>query len=262
MLQEGVSYRYDYPLGTGQAWEQPIPLTQIYVTAPEELFLEVRFPGRERRKESIGKGMPGLDLAESLAYAADGQQVHMASYEMSNEKQDVEIRLDENRKSEFKLAQEKSKRRIILGWIGFPLVGLLGWLTMFRLIVWPNEYARRAGFIRAFLWHWLAGVVLLAIVIPIGLSALYVVDKIFYWYDRPFDDLAMISPPIVTILLTLLAIILLPLLFVKRGIPELPSFLRKSALAVILAGIIYFIIGATILSEGSPLSLLERLFLF
>lgn len=35
---------YTYPLGTGAAWPQPIPITEIYITCPERLALDVKAP--------------------------------------------------------------------------------------------------------------------------------------------------------------------------------------------------------------------------
>jgi hypothetical protein len=39
--------RYVYPLGTGAAWPQPIPLTEVYLTCPDELAMEVTAPQEE-----------------------------------------------------------------------------------------------------------------------------------------------------------------------------------------------------------------------
>lgn len=35
---------YRYPLGTGAAWPQPIPITEVYITCPEHLALSVKAP--------------------------------------------------------------------------------------------------------------------------------------------------------------------------------------------------------------------------
>ena len=40
--------RYVYPLGTGAAWPQPIPITEVYITCPNDL----RWPSKHPLKES------------------------------------------------------------------------------------------------------------------------------------------------------------------------------------------------------------------
>jgi len=35
---------YTYPLGTGAAWPQPIPITEVYLTCPDNLVMEVKSP--------------------------------------------------------------------------------------------------------------------------------------------------------------------------------------------------------------------------
>ncbi|MEI7833725.1 MAG: hypothetical protein WCJ56_11085, partial [bacterium] len=36
--------KYIYPLGTGAAWPQPIPTTEVYITAPDRLIMDVKAP--------------------------------------------------------------------------------------------------------------------------------------------------------------------------------------------------------------------------
>ena len=39
-----IAGRYVYPLGTGAAWPQPIPITEVYITCPERLAMQVSAP--------------------------------------------------------------------------------------------------------------------------------------------------------------------------------------------------------------------------
>ena len=36
--------KYIYPLGTGAAWPQPIPTTEVYITSPDRLIMDVKAP--------------------------------------------------------------------------------------------------------------------------------------------------------------------------------------------------------------------------
>ena len=41
--------KYIYPLGTGAAWPQPIPFTEVYITCPERLVMQVTAPTEGER---------------------------------------------------------------------------------------------------------------------------------------------------------------------------------------------------------------------
>jgi len=67
-LPEG---RYVYPLGTGAAWPQPIPITEVYLACPERLGMEVKAPveGERTRWPSFYSYAQSLtiDLADMAA---------------------------------------------------------------------------------------------------------------------------------------------------------------------------------------------------
>ena len=54
-----IAGRYVYPLGTGAAWPQPIPITEVYITCPESLVLHVQAP------------VEGENVGQDISYQAD-----------------------------------------------------------------------------------------------------------------------------------------------------------------------------------------------
>jgi len=157
MLSVDGALRYDYPLGTGAGWEQPIPVTQVYVTAPQDMPLEVEFPDRPRGEVSFRMKGAGLALHESIAYAGDGRQVHLASYMQSNPSEDVSVRVLEAGASEFAVAARQRERRRALASVAFPALGLAAWLLSFGIIVWPDRRSKAFGMWRALGASWGVG---------------------------------------------------------------------------------------------------------
>jgi len=152
---------YDYPLGTGRAWERPIPLTQVYVTAPEELDLEVMLPRRPRTANLADYEGNMAYLDESAAWAAEGRQVHMARYDRGNPAEDIRIRLKAQDGGEFVVARQARERRWKAARVGFPLLGALLWTAAFGALVRRDRHAVSLGFWRGLGKSWLVASVLL-----------------------------------------------------------------------------------------------------
>jgi len=140
MLRNGNGYSYDFPLGTGQGWANPIPATAIYVTADDDLNVRSLFPKTE----------------EDLAGAAAGadRQVHMASYYGQNLSQDVRVELLPSGKSDCVAKRDARRRGVVVGYVAFPVLGALAWLLGFRLTAWRGQRGGEQSFWRlALLTH-------------------------------------------------------------------------------------------------------------
>jgi len=159
--KDGVS-RYDYPLGTGQGWEQAIPLSRVYVVAPEDFLLDVGFP-------------PGKWGRRQIAQAAGGRQVHVATWYDENPREDVEIGFRGRGRSSFMI--ERANRRRLVGVLGvvFPVAGLLAWVALFAAMVWPDEHAKSLGFWRALWRSWLTAQMACFVAVAIAIAMLLVV---------------------------------------------------------------------------------------
>jgi hypothetical protein len=140
MLRNGNGYRYDFPLGTGQGWANPIPATAIYVTADDDLNVRSLFPKTE----------------EDLAGAAAGvdRQVQMASYYGQNLSHDVRVELLPSGKSDCVAKRDARRRGVVVGYVAFPVLGALAWLLGFRLTAWRGQSGGEQNFWRlALLTH-------------------------------------------------------------------------------------------------------------
>jgi hypothetical protein len=150
MLEEDGRHYYDYPLGTGRGWEHDIPVTQVYVTAPDELRLEVDFPegrGVPRRRGSWYKVAEGID----------GRQIHAVTYRQARPDKDVRVALRGRGLTPFQLAQWGRFGRAAATWVGFPALAFLAWLVVFRTMIWKGPFAQGMGFWGGLLKSWLAG---------------------------------------------------------------------------------------------------------
>jgi hypothetical protein len=177
LLPEDGGRVYHYPLGTGQGWEQPIPLTTVYVTGPDHLSLQVDFPDRPRSTGMLHYKMGKYSWREeSIAYAAEGRQVHLASYYQANPGEDVAVRLFDEGPSEF--AREEHARRwaLLTAWTGFPAVALLTWLLVFAVLIRPVACRDRRP-----VWRALAHSYAVAYLIALGPALLVVYSAARPW---------------------------------------------------------------------------------
>jgi hypothetical protein len=109
---------YTYPLGTGAAWSQPIPLTRVYITAPANFNLAVDYPklganlsGYTRNLSSYEPRIleagdkpayaveqaydaelnPYIDVSTGLLTSAENVNIWRISYANSNAKDNIQI---------------------------------------------------------------------------------------------------------------------------------------------------------------------------
>lgn len=170
MLAErgGDVVRYDFPLGTGRGWPNPIELAAVCVTAADHLNLDVRCPDRPAETATLHKVSA---MRSTVTAAAAGRQLHMATYWGENPKRDVEIRLRPGR-SAFARAQATRPWRHLLVWAGFPLLALVCWLMAFKAVVRNDGQMRRREFWASAALSWVLAEA--ALLIPVGiLSAIW-----------------------------------------------------------------------------------------
>ena len=243
----GLKYYYDYPLGTGQAWGHPIPLTQVYVTAPEDLNLSVHFPQRPSARVLATKGMV-VSVDESLSYAAARRQVHAATYEDSNPREDVRVLLDTGEKGEFALANEIRERRLLAARVGFPVLGLFAWMFAFLVVCANGRYAKEAGVWRALGASWVVAYGLLLIPL-LGLRALWMWSKDvpprlwLTWLAGDPESFGRVLLHVSVWVLALTALALILRAIIRRPTPRTRDLLARAMLAGAIAGGIYAVLG-------------------
>ncbi len=242
---------YDYPLGTGQAWEQPIPLTQVYVTAPDDMILEVEFPGRPR---GAGDGVRKV-RGKSLAYAADGRQVHRATYDHSNPKEDVRVALRGRGASEFAGAEQQRRRHRTVAWLIFPLLGVAAWLSPCGVLVWPHRYSKALAVWRSAGLGWGVGAVGLSV--PLLLLVWPAARRCFV---SPLRDLARrgdvvrfvaetegaLAPALLFLgCLVVVALVGAGLVYVVRQArkPGFGAFAIRATVTALVAAVVYLVVG-------------------
>jgi len=252
MVMTGYEYyNYAYPLGTGQGWDQPIPLTQVYISGPDDLPLEVYFPQRHTTTDLRSK-RPARITEEALGYAADGRQVHVATYLESNPREDVRIGLRGEGQSEFAIQQRRLKREVLLAWIGFPLLGIFAWAVAFSAAVWHSEAAKQLGLWRAFWQSWLMLQILLLLPL-LALAALWNWTQYAYFDIDPtslffsliggsngLHDVLLVTE----ILLGLATMAGILHAAARRGPCKWRPLVWRSTLAAVLAAVIYLFTGS------------------
>ncbi len=256
----GSAHRYDFPLGTGQAWEHPIPTTQVYVTGDEALNLTVDFPGRPRGQGSLlSKGESGLHFSQ--AGAADGRQVHVATYLDSNPKQDIGIVLNSGGRSELALEMREMRGRALLSRVAFPALALAAWALAFWLVVWKGS-ARQLGFWAALGGSWVIAQGLLLMPLLLLAVAWGSFPFSYIWRHR-LDDLwiwALTSnrERATTFFLTVawMVFALVWLLIIRGMLKYVPERARplfwRAPLAAVIAAVIYLSAAAALLSWLLP----------
>ena len=244
MVEREGALCYDYPLGTGRAWEEEIPFTQVYVTAPEQFDLDVTFPRRPRTAgfPDYERNMAYLD--ESAAWVARGRQVHMARYDRANPAEDIRVVSQAQGESEFAVAARARERRLTAARIGFPLLGALLWTAAFTLLVRRDRHARSLGFWRGLGKSWLFASLLLLGPILLVYSILWGLSGTSLFRLLAESELTPRHVvPLVFILLSLLLIAAGTSVIHRSRRSRLGSFLRRSLAAAIVSGGAYWLVG-------------------
>lgn len=230
MLPAEGALCHDYPLGTGAGWEQPIPVTQVYVTAPEDMPLEVEFPDRPRGEASLEMKGAGLRRDESIAYAAESRQVHFASYMRSNPSEDVSVRALEAGVSEFAVAARQRARGRALAWIAFPTLGLAAWLASFGIFVWPDARAKAFGMWRALGASW-----------GVSFAIMFVPLVVLWPFALEFGD-----PLLFTALMIALAVVGIIYAVQRMMAADFGAFAARTVTATLAAGMAYVLVAVKI----------------
>ena len=66
--------RYVYPLGTGAAWPRPIPFTEVYLTCPERLAMQVNAPIEGKKLEWRAYNELAIAYPTYIAESAEARQ--------------------------------------------------------------------------------------------------------------------------------------------------------------------------------------------
>ena len=148
LVPHSAGSTYTYPLGTGQAWANPIELTRVYVLCPPELDFAVDYPqlGDDLSSLTVTKAeelLHAIDDTGRPAFAVDeayGDFGHIwrAIYVMSNSAQDVVVTSLPGPSPEVERAIRRAKVREVsepLTWYLAPLAGLLIWVTAWRVVM-------------------------------------------------------------------------------------------------------------------------------
>lgn len=212
-----------YPLGTGEAWANPIPLTRVYVVAPPEVGFEVQAP-------TIGEDYSGFtpsylfgprplqriyEARDRVAYAFDKivtpeGQLWRGVYTHANPSDDVVVSLREP------LAQPSHYGKLSLvgkAWGGGVGAALILWLLTWRYLLGRFVEVRYSWFSRAF-WedslYWLivGPIVSLGFFLSLGFAG-------WVWIAFSFKASLICMPLLLP--LGLLAHVLTALRFARRG---------------------------------------------
>lgn len=139
---------YDYPLGTGAAWAQPIALTRLYVVAPVGVDFTLRYPalGEDLSgyvRQGLNSYAPRMMNAQRPAYAVDEaisqeKRIWRIIYLQSNATEDVAITAVAGLTEETAQALHRQNvQRLILALTGplSVLVALGLWVVSWRLLM-------------------------------------------------------------------------------------------------------------------------------
>jgi len=236
MRAVSIGHDYDYPLGTGQAWQHPIPLTRVYVTAPDDLPLDVIFP---RYTYHPASGDSYQRHPRRRKGAANGRQVYVASYESANPDRDVTIRLDPPEWGPSRWIVQQSQRRIIVwsAWIGFPILGLFAWLVAFFAVIGRDRYANEIGLLRALWKSWLMAQAVLLVPLAVAMLVVLTLPTLAFWSAVSY--LGAVVWVVIAVALTLTAM--------KFVAPDRRGFVWRSLGASVVAAVIYGPMGYALL---------------
>jgi hypothetical protein len=175
MRREGGSYRYDFPLGTGRGWANPIANTAVYVGAEDGLHLEVEAPGKARLNARPDRGL-ALRAISFNAGAAGGRQVYSAIYSRQQPERDLIVRVFDRGRSEW-VQDARGRQGRIIGWYaGFLLIGAAAWVVAVALTLSPKVGGSRQVLWRVAATSWLlAGIPVLAMLVAIAVLWLLVI---------------------------------------------------------------------------------------
>lgn len=260
---KGLSaHSYAFPLRPLAAWPSLSYYLRLYVTAPENLNLQVRFPDRQPASDyGAWQCGPGGD-----AVALNGRQVITTSYSPkhggANPSGDVQVSLSATGRS--KLVAQRSVRDLHLALLfcAYPLLALASWLSACRFVLrrWSGGRARIA------LGSWFATYGLL--ILPIGWGGSLLLNDttylafpdVWHWWpwfmDYTYEDYiyARVVPAVVLLaaVLWLIGCLILPResevrLSARLGI-AVATWLATQAL--LLLGVLGLALGVSF--AGSP----------
>ncbi len=259
----GDGYHYDFPLGTGPGWPQPVTNTQVFVTARDDLNLTVDFPkpvGAARDNASFGR--PNF----SDAGAVKGRQVHFATYGGpygTSPARDITITLHPTGPSPLLAAQDSQLRRAKFSCVFFPLLGLGAWLASFRLLTRKLPWRKNSA------WWAISGGWLLVPQILAAVPLVYfredhnlreslslelhdsLVAHLFqgqWWQDRFAPTLPLLG--YVAVLLALWAVLLC---LISKGDKEhVTQMFWRAPVAMLLSAFLYLSLGSLALQVLTP----------
>lgn len=122
------AWTFTYPLGTGETWWHPIPLTEVFVTAPSTSHLHLSYPILPDAKRIIF--YPRGDEKAQDFFVRRDRQGHLAriAYWNANPSEDIIITLDPTRRP--KGFDVETIKWIANGsWVIFLLVFAITWLA-------------------------------------------------------------------------------------------------------------------------------------
>ncbi len=205
LVPHSAGATYSYPLGTGQAWANPIELTRVYVVSPPELDFTVEYPQLgddlsglvETRADEMLRavddtGRPAFAVDEAYG---DFGQFWRATYVMSNSAQDLVVtslpgpgRAVERAIRRAKVREVSESLTLFLA----PLAGLIVWVTSWRVVMRrrlgvPYGWHQWRLYRDALLWAVLYPITILVTLLPAGLVSLLgdllTERRIWTWQD-------------------------------------------------------------------------------
>jgi hypothetical protein len=190
LVPHSAGATYSYPLGTGQAWANPIELTRVYMISPPELDFTVDYPQlgddlsglAETRADEI---LRAIDDTGRPAFAVDeayGDWGHIwrATYVMSNSAQDVVVTSLPGPGRQVERAIRRARVQEVidgLSWYIAPLAGLIVWVMSWRVVMRrrlgvPYGWHQWRLYRDALLWVVLYPITILVALLPAGLMSL------------------------------------------------------------------------------------------
>jgi hypothetical protein len=227
LVPHSAGATYSYPLGTGQAWANPIELTRVYVVSPPELGFTVEYPqlgddlsglGETRADEMLraieDTGRPAFAVEEAYG---DFGHIWRATYVMSNSAQDVVVTsLPGPSRAVERAIRRASVQGVIspLTWFLAPLAGLIVWVTSWRVVMRrrlgvPYGWHQWRLYGDALLWAVLYPITILVALLPAGLISL-LGDLLMEWDYQIWQDYWTVQEwvRVVVILVVILLVIL------------------------------------------------------
>jgi hypothetical protein len=245
----GGGWEHRYPLGTGRAWARPIPLTRVYVTAPEDVDFRVDYPIYGTDRSGYDRGEPNIyHHLDETSYAVNDaitSQGHIwrAIYTQANPTVDLHI-IHDGEATDLARAQMTRDRLRGLAqrwsWLVDPVLAVIMWVACWRFVM-PRHLGRTYGWLDPALWRD-------ALVWPLlnGL-VLGVVTFLFIYFDLDIFFIFLLS-----LIYFFLALPVFVIRFSRRYGDRQSDAQRGCWKVVTLANIGYLFVGAvyTILIEG------------